>query len=224
MKNFLLFSALIFSFQLFSQYSVSAGSSTIKAFGVQGVYPGFHVGIELTKDEESSLYGRIGIYPGKKGDKTNGVAFAQGKTFDAIPYSYDLSTTEKYNYTVVEFGKRFYFGNGFDNGFGFYGGTNLNLVFNKVKFDIENYDVSKYDLYIGNDVITDRAKAFGSIFGVAFGLNAGLKHSFYFGTIYLDGGLSYPLLAQPSNNIATYTTMYQPLIFNINLGFRKDFY
>jgi len=146
----------------------------------------------------------------------------------ANPYSYDPTTPrtkEKYNYTVVEFGKRFYFGNGFDNGFGFYGGTNLNFVFNKVSFtDIGNYDAAVYDLYIGDQIITDRTKAFGSIFGVSFGLNAGIKHSFYFGTLYLDGGLSYPILAQPSNNIASYSTMYQPLIFNINLGFRKDFY
>lgn len=140
-----------------------------------------------------------------------------------MPY-YDLSTTEKYNYTVIELGKRFYFGNGFDNGFGFYGGTNLNLVFNKVKFEIENYDASKYDLYIGDDLITDRSKAFGTFFGLSFGLNAGVKHSFYFGTIYLDGGLSYPILAQASNQIANYSSNYRSLIFSINLGFRKDFY
>lgn len=69
MKNYFLFFVFSSSFTIFSQYSVSVGPSMIKAFGVQGVYPGFHLGVELTKDEESSLYGRIGIYPGKKGEK-----------------------------------------------------------------------------------------------------------------------------------------------------------
>lgn len=225
MKNFLLLTVLFFSVQAFAQYSISVGPSMIKPFGGAGVFPGFHVGVELTKDEESSLYGRIGIYPGKKIDAQAGYVYTVSKDGTANPYSYELSASEKYNYTVIELGKRFYFGNGFDNGFGFYGGTNLNFVFNKVKFtDIENYDATIYDLYVGDELVKDKSRAFGSIFGLAFGLNAGIKNSFYFGTLYLDAGISYPILAQPSNTIASYSSMYQPLIFNINLGFRKDFY
>jgi hypothetical protein len=225
MKNYLLIFVLTLSLQSFAQYSVSAGTSMIKAFGVQGVYPGFHIGLELSKDEQSTLYGRIGIYPGKKNEAQDGIAYTISKDGSANPYSYPLTAMEKYNYTIIELGKRFYFGNGFDNGFGFYGGSNLNFVFNKVQFtDIQKYDAAIYDLYVGDQLVKDESRAFGSIFGLSFGLNAGIKNSFYFGTLYLDGGISYPILAQPSNIIASYTSMYKPLIFSVSLGFRKDFY
>jgi hypothetical protein len=118
---------------------------------------------------------------------------------------------------VLEFGKRYYFGDGYESGFGFYGGSNLSIVFNKVRYDLDEYDKELYDSAMDEDEI-------GSIVGLAFGLNGGIKNSFYFGTIFLDAGINYSIFAIKSPNLSSTPTNYSSLFFAFNLGIRKDFY
>ena len=133
------------------------------------------------------------------------------------PYNLLVENVEKFTYSVLEFGKRYYFGDGYESGFGVYGGSNFALVFNKVQFEVDDYDKTKYQNLNSETNI-------GSVVGFALGLNGGLKNSFTFGTVFLDAGLSYKLLAIPSNTIAAGSTQYSNLYFTLNLGIRKDFY
>ncbi|TNE54426.1 MAG: hypothetical protein EP338_07500 [Bacteroidetes bacterium] len=201
-----------------AQMGLMVGSSFVKPFGQEGIFPGFHIGLELGQDDVQSFYGKFSFLPAKSFDLTNGV-FAYAKDATTVPYSLVLDAEERFNFTVLEFGKRFYFGEGYDSGFSPYGGSNMQLIFNKVKLNVtDTYDQDKYQI---DGAESDRI---GSIFGLYLGLNGGLKKSFYFGTIYLDLGMSYALFAVPSNNVASQTENFKSLLFNFGLGFRKDFY
>ncbi|MBI2259272.1 MAG: hypothetical protein HYU67_10295 [Flavobacteriia bacterium] len=219
---FLLSALIVFCSK--AQFSVSVGPSMIKSFGISGIFPGFHVGGEYAKDDQSSLFARVSFMPSKQNTPETGFMIATGKTFDVNPYSIQLESTEKINYTAIEIGRRYYFGNGLDYGFGFFGGSNLCFVFNKVKYEVQDFDENNYDLFINAEQISDRDKAIGNIFGFSFGLNAGIKNNFTFGTLYLDGGMNYAIYALPSNTIASTSTMYRQLFFSVNIGIKKDFY
>ncbi|MCE3294462.1 MAG: hypothetical protein K0R65_176 [Crocinitomicaceae bacterium] len=217
MKNILttFFFSSAFTFSFFSQFSVSAGPSLLKPFGIPAAYPGFHISGEFNDDDANTLYARFSFTPYKKGDQDSAVILAYD--MNTSPFVAQVGSREKYNYTVLEFGKRYYFGDGYESGFGFYGGSNLNIVFNKVRYELDDYNKSLY--YTENDV-----EQTGSIVGFALGLNGGIKNSFYFGTIYLDAGINYSLLAIKSQNLQTVPTNYSNLFFALNIGIRKDFY
>ncbi|MES2587348.1 MAG: hypothetical protein V4622_00125 [Bacteroidota bacterium] len=217
MKNFLviIFALSFFSQKSFSQFSFSAGPSLIKPFGIQKAYPGFHLGAEFSNDDVTTMYARFSFMPAQKGTPTT--LYVTGVDFNVDPYNIEVSSTEKFNYSMLEFGKRYYFGEGYESGFGVYGGSNMSVVFNKVKNELGDYDHSKYQSpTTGED--------FGTIIGLALGLNAGVKNSFYFGTLYFDAGLNYKLLALGSNATANNSTQYTSLFFTFNFGIRKDFY
>jgi hypothetical protein len=199
----------------FSQFSVSAGPSFIKPFGQNGVYSGLHLSGEFAVDDLSSFYGRFIFMPSKKGESKTTVVTA--KDFNTSPPVLEINSTEKFNYSVLELGKRYYFGEGYESGFSFYGGTNVNLIFNKVSFELDDFDKTKYETTSGSEPI-------GSIVSFGFGLNGGLKHSFTFGTLYFDTGLNYNLLGLSSNATAQNSNMYANLFFNFNFGFRKYLY
>jgi hypothetical protein len=121
------------------------------------------------------------------------------------------------NYTIIEGGTRYYIGDGYDSGFGAYGGGNVSALFNTIKRTYGDYDQSLYQLNT-----TEVAK--GSIFNVGFGLCGGVKNTFAgIGTLYFDAGFSYLILSIPSSNSIS-TNMYTPLLFTFNFGFRKEFY
>ena len=201
----------------FSQYSVSAGPTFIRPFGYQGIYPGLHIGVELNDDDFQTLYGRFSFLPYKSGDSTSSVV--QGIDINTNPYTVPVSLTERYNYSMLEFGKRYYFGDGYESGFGFYGGSTINLIFNSIKYRVGEYDKTKYFSSF------DESQK-GSIVSFGLGLNGGIKNSFSFGTLFFDAGLSYSLLQIGSPNLNSLPTpeSYRSLLFTFNLGFRKDFY
>jgi hypothetical protein len=217
MKKFLLLVAII-SFtgmKSFAQFSFSAGPSIIKGFGIQGVYPGFHIAGEISNDDVQTMYARFSFMPSQK--LPSNPILVSSISGNDNPYNLEVQTVEKFNYSVLEFGKRYYFGDGYESGFGVYGGSNLSLVFNKVQFEVGEYDKTKYQN-------SNSETSIGSFVGFALGLNGGLKNSFTFGTVFLDAGLSYKLLALASNTIASSSTQYSNLFFTFNLGIRKDFY
>lgn len=199
----------------FSQLSVSAGPSLLKPFGIPSLYPGFHLSAEFNDDDVNTIYGRFSFFPSRKGE--TGLATLTAYDQNTTPFLTQVDSEEKYNYSVLEFGKRFYFGDGYESGFGFYGGSNLSIVFNKIRYELDDYDKTLYESSIDEDEV-------GSIVGMAFGLNGGIKNSFYFGTIFLDAGINYSIFAIKSPNLSNTPANYSSLFFAFNLGIRKDFY
>ena len=62
----------------------------------------------------------------------------------------------------------------------------------------------------------------GSIFGLSFGFDGGLKYSIdNIGTFYFDVSVGYVILAQRSQN-TVYSDLFRPLLFAANLGYRYD--
>lgn len=206
---------ICFSASFFSQLSVSLGPSMIKPFGVRSVYPGFHVSAEFNDDDINTIYGRFSFTPSRKGESTPIVLTAHD--FNTVPFQTQVNSTERYNYSVLEFGKRYYFGDGYESGFGFYGGSNLSIVFNKVRYELDDYDEDKYSSSVDEDEV-------GTVIGLAFGLNAGIKNSFYFGTLFFDTGINYSIFALKSPNMSGTPSNYSSLFFAFNLGIRRDFY
>lgn len=216
MKKYLFLAIAFISFiRINAQFSISAGPSLIKGFGVQGSFPGFHIAGEYNNDDAMTYYARVGMFLSKSGPSSEITAY--GKDDNISPYQFQLDSREKYNYTVIEFGKRYYFGDGYDSGFGFYGGSGFSVIFNKVQYKVGDYDASKYNLSIGD-------QTYGTILGLALGLNGGIKNTFHFGTIFFDAGMHYQMLSLPSNELASQTSMYSKVFFNFNLGIRRDFY
>jgi hypothetical protein len=219
MRQFLLISFFIGTFvqSISAQYSISVGPSMVKPFGDTLVYPGFHVGAEFGNDDVQTLFVRFSHMPNKKAGTQSFSVVAIGET--TVPFQQELVAEERYNYSVLEFGKRYYFGDGYESGFGLYGSSNMSLLFNTVSIRYEDYDKTKYQMQNTNNVETK-----GSIVSLAFGLNGGVKNSFSFGTLYFDAGLNYSIFAIPSNALAGNSSSFRGLNFAFNLGIRKDFY
>jgi hypothetical protein len=67
----------------------------------------------------------------------------------------------------------------------------------------------------------------GSIFNLGFGLGGGVKYTFAgIGTMYFDANFAYLITSTASNSTASsvVNTLYAPLLFSFNIGFRKDFF
>lgn len=217
MKKYILVIVLILNAIVgMSQFGVSGGVSVLKGFSVPKPFVGFHIGGELPRDDDASFYGRISIYgKQKESNKTFMTLYDQNYT-SSVMVGYKNSMS----YTILEGGNRYYIGDGYDSGFGAYGGGTLMLIFNSVKREYDDFDQVKYQL-----PATEEPK--GSIFNMAVGLGGGVKHTLAgVGTLYLDANLAYMILATGSNNTAgsVQGTLYSPLIFTFNLGFRKDLY
>jgi len=218
MKNILLSLVAIMQLSILSaQFGLSGGMNTIFAFGAPKPYVGLHIGGEIPRDDAITFYGRLSTYIGNE-DPTSGLVFAEAIDPMTNPFQQTVYYTSKMNYTVLEGGTRYYLGDGYDSGFGLYGGSNFSLLLNSVKRKYGDYDQVKYAL-----PSTEIPK--GMIFNVGVGLTGGVKHTFAgIGTVYFDVNFTYLLLSQPSNTTAQSTNLYRPLIFNFGLGFRREFY
>jgi hypothetical protein len=218
MRNILLTLVAIMQLSILSaQFGLSGGLNTIIAFGAPKPYFGFHIGGEIPRDDAITFYGRLSSYIGNE-DATAGLVYAEAIDPLTNPYLQSVYYTSKMNYTILEGGTRYYLGDGYDSGFGLYGGSNFSLMLNSVKRKYGDYDQVKYAL-----PSTEIPK--GMIFNIGVGLTGGVKHTFAgIGTVYCDVNFTYLLLSQPSNTTAQSTNLYRPLIFNFGLGFRREFY
>ena len=202
----------------FSQVSVSAGGSTLKGWGPQKAWAGFHVGIEIPRDDASSFYGRYTHLFHNRDVDTTFVSLIPRDPASLPPgsvYSPLISSTASMNYHIINLGTRYYLGDGYDFGWAGYGGSDVVITINKVRMNNEPYDEALY-------VVDEYSRYDGSAFTLGFGLTGGVKYSRPpLGTFYFDAGLSYLLLYQP-NNPYLYSNMINQLTFNFNLGFRKD--
>ena len=206
----------LFSGLSLAQFGAAGGISVLKAFGMPKPYVGLHFGGEIPRDDQVSLYGRISLY-GKQEDPLINYTNVNAINPLTFPSTQNVTYQNAMNYTIIEGGTRYYIGDGYDSGFGAYGGGNVSALFNTIKRTYGDYDQSKYQLNT-----TEMAK--GSIFNVGFGLVGGVKNTFAgIGTLYFDAGFSYLILSIPSSNSIP-TNMYTPLLFTFNFGFRKEFY
>jgi hypothetical protein len=138
-----------------------------------------------------------------------------------LSVSYLTST----NYTTIEGGTRYYLGNDYDNGFSIYGGSNFMLILNSVRRNYEKYDLSGQYNWENDYELPESEEVKGTIISVALGLQGGAKYTFPArGTIYADITGSYALFAKASNNTAANSSLYAPMIFIFNVGYRKDLY
>ena len=98
------------------------------------------------------------------------------------------------------------------------------VLFNKVRLDYDPYDEVDYQINNAQTYVGE-----GSYFSLGFGLGGGLKYTMApYGTFYFDLNVNYLILGQPSSNevnntIFGYERLISPLLFNFNLGYRKDF-
>ena len=204
-----------------AQFGLSGGTCLLKGFGTAKPFVGLQIGGEMPRDDFASLFGRISFY-GKQWQGLTNTTYVEAINMNTtLPSTQTITYDNSMNYTVIEGGNRFYIGDGYDSGFGAYGGGTLQAIFNTVKRDY-NYgsiDMSKYQL-----PINELPK--GSIFSLGFGLSGGVKNTFAgVGTAYFDLGFSYVIMNSASNSTAgSVNGMYSPLFFTFCLGFRKDFY
>lgn len=194
------------------QLSVHAGGSMLLGFTSPGPWGGIHIGLEVPRDDAISIYGRFTHHFRASGDSL-GYTLGIPKN-PADPYI-NVGSVATMDYNILEGGTRYYIGNGFDYGWAAYGGSCIMLVFNSEKVRYNDFDQSKYDLdtYSYSD---------GNIFSLGFGLGGGVKFSSgRAGTFYFDLNLAYMIFGQASSDFVS-GSMYNPLIFNFNLGYRRD--
>jgi hypothetical protein len=199
-----------------SQFAIGGGPALLKAFGVQQPYVGFQVMGEYPIDEQSSYYGKVSFYGKHKGVST--LVAVNAIDFNTQPSFLEINSRNSFNYTSVEGGRRYYFGNGYDYGFAPYGGTHLMAVFNTAKLLTDDYDKSKYQL--------NTTESKGNIFSLAFGLSGGLKNDFAWGTLYFDASFDYFILLQSTNDVATnaFNEHGSQLLFTFGLGYKKTIF
>lgn len=217
MKKIILLLVLLFNTAfIMAQFGVSGGVSVLKGFSTPKPFVGLHVGGEIPRDDKVSFYGRLSLY-GKQMEsegKSLYLTSADNMSYTEVKYRNSM------NYVILEGGNRYYIGDGYDSGFGAYGGGTFMLVFNSVKRNYDDFDEVKYPL-----PSTEIRK--GSIFNLAVGLGGGIKHTIAgVGTLYLDASLAYMIMGTASNATASGVvgSLYSPLIFTFGLGFRKDIY
>lgn len=224
---------MLLSFQSISQISINAGTGVLKGFTVPKPFFGFHGGIELPRSNDVTFYGRVGYYFPQK-ERNNQDEIITSSTYvtaldvNTQPNVLTINYVTKTNYFTIEGGTRRYIGNDYDNGFSLYGGTNAMLVFNTVKRDYEERDVSNQIQWEQNYQTDINEQNKGSILSVAAGLQGGLKYTIpATGTFYFDINGQYALFGKPSNLTAlnaSNSILYSQLFFTFNVGFRKDLY
>jgi len=213
MRKTIFILALLLSGSLNAQVSINGGGSMLVGFKTPGPWGGLHIGVEVPRDDAVSIYGRFTHHFRSRGDSLDAFIIAKDPT--TSPYILTVGSSPSMDYNILEGGTRYYLGNGFDYGFAAYGGSCIMVVFNSVKGKYDAYDESLYEL-------DELSRYNGSIFSLGFGLGGGVKYSTgRFGTFYFDLNLAYMIFAQGSSD-SVYGDLYNPLIFNFNLGYRKD--
>ena len=225
MYSKLISSAVLFivAFNLQSQVSLSLGSGVLKGFGIPKSFLGFHGGFELPRNNDVTLYLRMGYFLPRKEDDVM-MSNLTAKDLTASPYNLSVNYLTSTNYTTIEGGTRYYLGNDYDNGFSVYGGSNFMLIINSVKRNYEKLDVTGQYTWENDYELPASEEAKGTILSLALGLQGGIKYTIPSkGTIYADITGNYTLFGKASNESVS-TSLYAPMVFIFNVGYRKDLY
>lgn len=222
MKRFLIVGvvALLFGFQSNAQIGLSAGPGLTYGFSSGQLFKSLHLGIEIPRDEESSIIIRLA---GSLRNSTHTTGYATAID-PAVTSPSQIVTNIRNSVSLfyLEGGtRRYFFGTGFDYGWAMYGGTLINVGFYRLtsKADL---DESKKDLY------TIEQTSRGSAFLLNFGLQGGVKRQFVFGTLFADVSLSYAIIATTGPNTTVpnndYGAFLSPLNLNFSVGIRRDLF
>ena len=210
MKNALLFFVLFLVGSASGQVSILGGGSMLVGFGSGKPWGGIHVGVEIPKSDAVSFYARYTYhFRNTERDSTLYDIEVTDPEFGFVSVINTNGVT-KMDYHIIEGGTRYYIVNGFDYGWGAYGGASVMLMFNSVK------------VVFGDPQFRNNTSRNGTVFSVGVGVGGGVKYSLArFGTIYLDGSVNYKILNQASQQYVS-GELFSNLIFNFNLGIRKD--
>lgn len=210
------------AFLSFGQVGVFGGASVVKGFGQRGVYyKGLNVGVEVPRDDMTSFFGRMIItLPYKELGTIQASAIDPSTTFPSVK---QVPCEFRNSILNLQFGTRYYVGNGYDYGLSGYGGSIFEIgtvgVSRKVADD--SYDSDKYILVNGdNQEYPNR----GRILSLNLGLNAGVKYNFMFGVLFFDVTGTYSLFPLSSNALSTDYGRFSSVNFGFNLGYRKDIF
>lgn len=224
-KNTVFLLSMLLSTTVSAQYSIGGGASTMFEFGNSKPFYGLHANFELPRNNEVTFYGRVTYHFNQNKESAIGSLSAIAKDPNMNPQWLEVPLTNmtSINYFMIDGGTRYYLINGFDEGFSLYGGTNLGLIINSVKYGtkIGEYDETNYTLNPG-DFGNSRDK--GTIIRLAVGFTGGIKYTIpTVGSFYLDFNPHLTIFGIPSNNNIP-GSVYRPVFFNLNLGFRKELY
>ena len=210
MKNRLLIFALLICGSLSAQVSIIGGGSMLVGFGSGRPWGGLHIGAEIPRSDAISFYARY-TYHFRNTERDSSIYGIEVVDPDfGFVSVIETKGVTKMDYHIIEGGTRYYIGNGFDYGWGAYGGTSVMLMFNTVRVGF------------GDPQFKDNKSRDGSVFSVGVGVGGGVKYSMArFGTIYLDASVNYKVLNQASQQYVS-GELFSNLIFNFNLGVRKD--
>lgn len=231
MKWMLMSAIVILSLNSNAQYSLGGGVSTLFQFGNAKPFGGLHFTVEFPRNNEVTFYGRMTYhFRQNKSQRTdlinNEASYAYAYDFMTNPNSLplDASFVESFNYFIIDGGTRYYIINGYDEGFALYGGSNIAFIVNTVryKYEVEEYNQELY--YLTPNVERGLSKNKGTIINLAAGLSGGAKYTFPgVGTLYFDFNPSLVIFGLPSKE-GIETSLYKNVVFNMSLGFRKEFY
>ncbi len=225
-KHLFIFATLaLFGPYTYAQVAVGGGFSNMFQFGNSKPLLGANLFVEIPRNNEVTFYVRANYLAPQRfmgeATKFEALAINPATTPNMVPVNGILQN--KSGYFIIDGGTRYYLLNGFDEGVSIYGGTNLGLVINTVNYgyQLDDYDKQNYSLdhYNLNDY---RGK--GTIIGMAIGFTGGVKYTVpKIGTFFFDVNPHLIMFAIPSaNNLPS--NHFKSLLFNFNIGFRKEFY
>jgi len=220
MKRIIILFSLLSAFTGFSQISVNGGPSMLVGFGAPKPWGGFHVGIDIPKNEDVTFQIQYQyMFKQKSKDFFQGVATAK----DGLTIPFNVQVNPSMDFHLISGGTRYYFINGYDYGFSLYGGGNFSIIFNSIRAKTTAFDEDKYEL---DEFSSAYERA--SLINLAAGLSGGMKYSISnVGSIYLDLGLTYMIFSKDNKQGRVLQGMfdvglYNQLLLNFQIGFRRD--
>jgi len=231
MKWIIMVALVWLGFGVKAQFSIGGGASTLFQFGNPKPYVGMHLNVEFPRNNEVTFYGRATYHFRQKISSAEddfgnpyGV-FATAKDPTTVPSSVVLpaSYNESFNYLMIDGGTRYYLINGYDEGFSLYGGTNIAVIINTVRNSLKVDGLTSfYELSVPDQRLVDENR--GTVLNLAAGITGGAKYTIPGrGSIYFDINPSLMLFGLQSNQNFT-STMYKNVVFNFNIGYRKEIY
>lgn len=208
-----------------AQFGIGGGLSTLLEFGNKKPFVGMNFSVEVPRNNRVVFYGRASYLFRQNNEHDFGTFTAVAKDINTEPQWLNVGVNylTSVDYITVDGGTRYYLINGFDEGFSLYGGTNLGLIVNNVKYGtrVEKFDEEKYMLNSG-DFSTNSGK--GAILRMAIGFTGGMKYTVpRIGTFFFDVNPYITVFGIPSNtNIPS--SVYKSVAFNFNIGYRKEIY
>lgn len=202
-KTFLILTLCLFYYSfhtLHSQIYVGLGVDAIKGFTVRNPYIGMSLLMER-QDAEHSVYARFCSTLSKP---------------EKQEYLIDDTITGNltYRYNTLEIGRRNYYGNDLEFGFGFYTAEHVTISYNRVGINFLNAP--------SNYTLPSTIPGSGNILSFAIGANAGIQYAFVRGILFSEIGFNYALTGGMPNNVtAQNSSSYSGITFTANFGFKK---